>query len=232
MPAVRDSGESSGMAETAEFTIGAEVSCSDGDCGKLRRVVVDPVARAVTHLVVEPKDREGLARLVPLDLVDATAGEIRLRCTVAAFEQLDSAEETQFIPGSSGYAAYGPGQVVSMPYYGLGGGIGVPGAMDVDLAGVSQTVTYDKVPLGEVDVRRGEHVHATDGDIGRVQGLVIDPADRHVTHVLLQEGHLWGRKEVAIPISAVTGVEGGIHLSITKQQVQDLPSVDIDHPAG
>jgi sporulation protein YlmC with PRC-barrel domain len=220
------------MAETAEFTIGAEVSCSDGDCGKLRRVVVDPVARAVTHLVVEPKDREGLARLVPLDLVDATAAEIRLRCTVAAFEQLDSAEETQFIPGSSGYAAYGPGQVVSMPYYGLGGGIGVPGAMDVDLAGVSQTVTYDKVPLGEVDVRRGEHVHATDGDIGRVQGLVIDPADRHVTHVLLQEGHLWGRKEVAIPISAVTGVEGGIHLSITKQQVQDLPSVDIDHPAG
>jgi sporulation protein YlmC with PRC-barrel domain len=220
------------MAETAEFTIGAEVSCSDGDCGKLRRVVVDPLARAVTHLVVEPKDREGLARLVPLDLVDATAGEIRLRCTVAAFEQLDSAEETQFIPGSSGYAAYGPGQVVSMPYYGLGGGIGVPGAMDVDLAGVSQTVTYDKVPLGEVDVRRGEHVHATDGDIGRVQGLVIDPADRHVTHVLLQEGHLWGRKEVAIPISAVTGVEGGIHLSITKQQVQDLPSVDIDHPAG
>ncbi len=220
------------MAEMAEFTIGAEVSCSDGDCGKLRRVVVDPVARAVTHLVVEPKHREGLARLVPLDLVDATAGEIRLRCTVAAFEQLDSAEETQFIPGSSGYAAYGPGQVVSMPYYGLGGGIGVPGAMDVDMAGVSQTVTYDKVPLGEVDVRRGEHVHATDGDIGRVQGLVIDPADRHVTHVLLQEGHLWGRKEVAIPISAVTGVEGGIHLSITKQEVQDLPSVDIDHPAG
>jgi hypothetical protein len=30
----------------------------------------------------------------------------------------------------------------------------------------------------------------------------------------------------------VTGVEGGIHLSITKQEVQDLPSVDIDHPAG
>jgi len=26
-------------------------------------------------------------------------------------------------------------------------------------------------------------------------------------HVLLQEGHVWGRREVAIPISAVTGVE-------------------------
>jgi sporulation protein YlmC with PRC-barrel domain len=93
-------------------------------------------------------------------------------------------------------------------------------------------VTYDKVPLGEVQVRRGQHVHATDGDIGRVEGLVIDPSDHHVTHVLLQEGHLWGRKEVAIPISAVTDVDDGIRLRITKQAVQDLPAVDVDHRQG
>ena len=51
-----------------------------------------------------------------------------------------------------------------------------------------------------------------------------------MTHVLLQEGHLWGRKDVAIPISAVTGVQDGIRLSITKQQAENLPPVDIDHP--
>ncbi len=65
-----------------------------------------------------------------------------------------------------------------------------------------------------------------------VQGLVIDPGSHHVTHVLLQEGHLWGRKEVAIPISAVAGVDDGIRLSISKHEVQDLPPVDIHHPAG
>ena len=215
-----------------EFAIGAEVSCSDGDCGKVSRVVVDPVARAVTHLVVEPKHRQGLGRLVPLDIIDATAGEVRLSCTMAAFEQLDSAEETQFIPGSSGYAAYGPEQVLSWPYYGLGGATGMADGLGAEPAGVSQTVTYDKIPLGEVGIRRGEHVHATDGAIGRVQGLVIDPRDRHVTHVLLQEGHLWGRREVAIPISAVTNVEDGIQLSITKQDVQDLPPVHTDHAGG
>jgi sporulation protein YlmC with PRC-barrel domain len=84
--------------------------------------------------------------------------------------------------------------------------------------------------VGEVAVRRGASVYATDGPIGEVQGLVINPANRHVTHVLLKEGHLWGRKEVAIPISAVTGVEDGIRLSVTKRQVEDLPPVDIDHP--
>jgi sporulation protein YlmC with PRC-barrel domain len=219
------------MAEAMQFTIGADVSCTDGACGEVIRVVIDPVARAVTHLVVEPKHRQGLGRLVPLDLVDVTTGEIRLRCTTAAFDELDSAEETQFVPGSNGYADYGPDQVISWPYYGLGSP--VMSGTELEMAGVPQTVTYDKIPVGEVAVRRGDPVHATDGNIGRVQGLVIDPSDYHVTHVLLQEGHLWGRKEVAIPISAVTGVDDdGAQLSMTKQQVQDLPAVDVDHPAG
>jgi sporulation protein YlmC with PRC-barrel domain len=225
------------MTQTTPFTIGTEVSCTDGICGELRRVVVDPVARAVTHLVVEPKHRRALGRLVPLDLADATPQEIRLRCTLAEFGQLEAAEETQFLPGSSGYGPYGTEQALSWPYYGLGFGgnmgIGMGGGRGMEgmgLGNVAQAVTYDNVPLDEVEVRRGEHVHAADGNIGRVQGLVIDPRDHHVTHVLLQEGHLWGRREVAIPISAVTAVDDGIRLSITKQQVQDLPPVDVKHP--
>lgn len=71
----------------------------------------------------------------------------------------------------------------------------------------------------------GEPVHATDGNIGQIQGLVIDSGSRQVTHVLLQEGHVFGRKVVAIPIAAVTGAgENGIQLNITRQQVKDLPS--------
>jgi len=217
------------MAEVTPFTIGAEVSCSDGVCGELSRVAVDPVARVVTHLVVEPRHRRGLGRLVPLDLVSATSGQLSLNCTLADFEQLDSAEETQFVPGSGGYAEYGPEQVLAWPYYGLGGAAGVQGEM---VPPISETLTVDTLPPGEVGVRRGEQVHATDGDIGLVQGLVIEPQSHRVTHVLLQEGHLWGRKEVAIPIGAVTRVDDGIRLNLTKQEVQDLPPVDIDHPAG
>ena len=213
------------MTETTPVTIGADASCTDGVCGKVTRVVVDPVARAVTHLVIEPKHRYYPARLVPLDLIDATTGEVRIRCTLADFEELEAAEETQFLPGTPGYPGYDPEQVLYMPYYGTG--MGMAGAYACPVP-----VTYDAVPLDEVEVRRGEHVHATDGHIGKVQGLVIDPDSHHVTHVLLQEGHLWGRKEVAIPISAVAGVDDGIRLNITKQQVQDLPPVDIHHPNG
>jgi sporulation protein YlmC with PRC-barrel domain len=215
------------MAQTMSFTIGAHASCDDGPCGTVKRVVVDPLAQTVTHLVVEPKHRLGLARLVPVGIAEATPDGVRLRCSITEFEDLDSAEETQFVPGTIGYENYGPEQVLSWPYYGLHGGQagGVAGA---DVPGVSQTVTYDTVPAGEVDVRRGEPVYATDGPIGRVHSLVIDKASRRVSHVLLAEGHLWGRKEVAIPISAVTGVDDGIKLQISKKDVAGLPPVAIE----
>jgi hypothetical protein len=222
------------MATTAQFTIGAEVSCTDGVGGELRRVVIDPLAEVVTHLVVEPKHGEDRGRLVPLDLVDVTSGEIRLSCTMEQFGNLDPAEDVQFIQGTGDYAGYSPGQLDYWPYYGLGGGLGIGGAVDpYMLEGTPPyTAVHDIVPVGEVEIRRGDPVHATDGDIGRVQGLVIDRGSRQVTHVLLQEGHLWGRKDVAIPIGAVASTSAGIQLNITKQAVQDLPSVDIDRPAG
>lgn len=97
-----------------------------------------------------------------------------------------------------------------------------------------RTTTHDQVPIGEMQIRRGQHVHATDGPIGRVQGLVIEPSDHHVTHVLLGEGHLWGHKQVAIPITAMTAmtamtaVNDGVRLDLTKEQVRDLPPVGLD----
>lgn len=219
------------MAETTQFTIGAEARCTDGVCGEVSRVVVNPVAGTVTHLVVEPKGRAGLGRLVPLDLVDTTSGDVRLNCTLTDFEHLDAAEETQFVPGSGGYAAYGPEQVSTWPYYGLTPGAELPGGVDLGVAGFSPTITYDRIPLGEVEVRRGDPVEATDGHIGHIQGLVVDPGDHHVTHVLLKEGHLWGRKEVAIPIKAVSRVGDTIRLNISKHEVQNLPPVDFAHHA-
>jgi sporulation protein YlmC with PRC-barrel domain len=214
------------MTGMLQFTIGAPVSCADGPCGRLSRVVVDPVAADVTHLAVEPEHREGLARLVPVELATPGPDGIMLACTLAQFAQFDPAEETQFVPGTRGYELYGPEQVLSWPYYRLGDAV-----MDPELEGkTSQTVTVDTVPLGEVAVRRGVPVHATDRAIGHVEGIVIDPANNHITHVLLQEGHLWGRKQVAIPIGVVTAVNDEISLSISASEAGDLPPVGVAGP--
>jgi sporulation protein YlmC with PRC-barrel domain len=230
------------MSGTTDFTIGSDVSCSDGACGELKRVVIDPVARALTHLVVEPKHLGDNGRLVPIDLVVSADQEIKLSCTKAQFEKLDEAEETQFIPGGNSQFGYGREQAFSWPYYrmgaggyyGMGGGYSMGGGglgaglMGNGTPGGGLVVVNDRVPLGEVEVRRGEHVFATDGAIGRVQGLVVHPDDHCVTHVLLDEGHLWGQKRVGVPISAVKDVNNGVRLNLTKDQVRDLPPVEVD----
>lgn len=218
------------MTQTLGFTIGADVSCSDGHCGKIARVVVDPVARTLTHLVVEPDHRHGLGRLVPVELVTSTTADIQLRCSLAEFEALEDAQETQFLPGASGEWSYPQHQMLSWPYYGagMGVGMGVGVGMGAVLGEGPHMSTYDRVPAGDVEVRRGDRVHATDGEIGKVQGLVIDLADHKVSHVLLDEGHLWGHKRVAIPISAVASTESGISVNLTKDQVGALPPIDLD----
>jgi sporulation protein YlmC with PRC-barrel domain len=224
------------MSEPTEFTIGSEVSCSDGACGELRRVVIDPVARALTHLVVEPKHGSAKGHLVPVGLVVSASEGITLTCTTSEFDKLDEAEETEFIPGGDRQFGYGQHQMLSWPYYGMGGGLvaagGLGGAAFASTTGNRRprgyVVTNDVVPGGEVLVRRGEPVHATDGTIGKVKGLVIHPGDHCVTHVLLDEGHLWGQKRVAIPISAVKDVEDGVRLNLTKDEVRDLPPVQVD----
>ena len=217
------------MAETP-FVIGADARCVDGVCGKVIRVVVDPVARAVTGLVVQPKHWPGLGRLVPLDLVAAaTPNEVRLRCTRAEFDELGFAEDAHFAPetGLDQYADYSAEQMLMLPYYSR--------VVDDDMPQTREdepTGAYGSLPPGEVGVRRDKPVYATDGEIGRVEGLVVDPGNHHVSHVLLQEGHVFGRREVAIPIGAVTGVVDDVQLNITKQQVENLPPVNIDHRSG
>jgi sporulation protein YlmC with PRC-barrel domain len=180
-------------------------------------MVLDPIAELITHLIVQPRREHEPARLVPVELVDSAADGIRLKCAVADFESLDPAREEQFIASDNDVPDYRTTDTVAWPYFGYRG---ARGHLEAD----------DAIPPGEVEVQRGEHVNATDGHIGQVEGLVIDPASHHVTHVLLQEGHLWGRKQVTIPISTVTRVADRVEVNLTKQQVQDLPDVDIDHP--
>jgi hypothetical protein len=223
----RDSAKTKKWA-MAEITlvIGATARCSDGFSGEVKSLVVEPGARVVTHLVVEPgvadEVRSGLARFVPLDHVDASGDEIRLRYTEAEFKDLEPAEETlavlvlggppvQLLPSGEGWRSAG-GPVAD--------GSTIQRIPDGDIETVG-LVPETEAGTTEVEEGHGDHVHATDGDIGQLWALRIDSGDGRVTQVLLEAGHLeWD--EVAIPIGHVAGFDDGIQLDITWAQVQEL----------
>ncbi len=216
------------MNAATEFDIGSRVECTDGPVGHLSRVVLDPVARALTHIVVDTRSRRGVGHIVPINYVASAGKTVRLTTTKAQFEQFERAEETDFVRLPSGWSGYSSQAVLSLPYYSRGAG-----NLGSEPTGPrTELIKNDYVPLGEVEVKRGDQVHCTDGPIGRVHGLVIDPSNHHVTDFLLEQGHLWGRRTICIPIGAVDRVaDDDVRLSLTKDQVRDLPPIELDRPA-
>ena len=214
--------------EAMDFTFGASAHCSDGHCGKLTRTIFDPARRTVTHLVIQPRHHATGGRLVPIELADSAGGEIGLDCTLAEFDRFDPAEEIELVEGVDYAGGYGPDAVVG---YGDVGSMGVGASatgmgIGMSLGHQPPTVISDNVPEGEGQVTRHDHVHAADGLIGELNGFVVDPGDHRVTHILLREGHLWGRREIAIPVGVVTSADPVIRLNITKKQVEELPRRD------
>jgi hypothetical protein len=198
------------------LAIGAAAVCTDGFPGELKSLVVDPTARAVTHLVIEPEHAQGLARLVPLDHADATAEPIRLGYTEAEFKDLSPAEET--------LAEFVPGYEVPVQLLPPGEGwrdAGGPVADGETIPQIREMETIPLVPDAEVEESRGDQVHATDGQVGQFRGLGVNPDNGEVLYVLLKR-HPWGHAELAIPIGQVSGFEAGVQLSISKQEVKDL----------
>ena len=86
----------------------------------------------------------------------------------------------------------------------------------------------ERIPAGEIAVRRGADVNATDGHIGQIDEFVIDPQDGHITHLLMQKGHLWEKKKITLPLSKIERMdEDTVYLKLDKKTVRSLPAVPI-----
>jgi uncharacterized protein YrrD len=84
---------------------------------------------------------------------------------------------------------------------------------------------YDRIPKGDVEIRRASPVTSSDGHhLGHVDGFVVDGED-HIGQLVLEHGHLWGKREVVIPVGAVASVQTDeVVLKLTKDQVGALES--------
>jgi sporulation protein YlmC with PRC-barrel domain len=201
------------------------VLCEGREVGKLGDLVVDPVAKRVTHLVVKPHHGSGISHLVPIELAEPTeqVGGIALKCSTEELEALPPVEEFAYLRLGGELTRdadwdVGVSDVLALPYY---DSTGLTGPVLVDDVGV----VYDRVPKGEVELRRGSRVVAEDGDyIGDVDGFLVDGED-HITHFVLERGHLWGRREVTVPIGAVASLQSDVvELSLSKDEIGALPS--------
>jgi len=157
---------------------------------------------------------------VPVEkVVDVSSGLIRLDCTIAEVAAMPPFTSIHFHQkGIPDYAdSYGGGGTrVTQPL--------PPTPKD------SWTITHEdeNVPAGEVTLSQDMAVKTGEDKVGQVDGLVVDPDGGEITHLLMRKGHLWGARDVTIPVSAIQKAdEENIYLNIDKAAIKQLPSVKL-----
>jgi len=185
-----------------EIPMNVEVHSTEGPYGKSRCVILDPIKDRVTHLVVREDAFPQSQRLVPIDLVKVSSPEqISLACTPDQIAAMESFVEEQFIEAGGPLA-----DSMLWPY--------------VESGPEVITLVHEKIPAGEVKIRRGSAVHA-----------MIEKETGGITHLILQEGHLWGKKDVSIPADQIQSIEAdGVKLKLSKKEVEALPEIEIQRP--
>jgi hypothetical protein len=219
--------------------IGLPVDCSDGRCGVVADVVIDPLRRTITHLVVEPRRHHHLARLVPTDEIDGAAREdsVRLRCSGEELRRLPTVEERAYLrvdewPPFDGDRDVGLVTVLSPPFYDGAGydGAGLGRGTYVPMPSCDRMlVAYDRIPAHEVEVRRASPVETADEKkLGHVDGFVVDE-EWHVTHLVVERRRLWRYRELTVPARVIKRISTDrVALALTADQVAGLP-VDGGH---
>ena len=156
--------------------------------------------------------------IVPVDVVSATiADTIQLRCSKTDLEKMIPFVQTEFIEEKVlDYAGYQGGKYRMGAYY-------MPYVTSEIRVPVS--VEHKQIPPGELAVHRGTRIEATDGYVGKVDEFVVNQENGHITELVMREGHLWGQKDVIIPLSAMKdNRDDTVFLNINKHQIEALPT--------
>ena len=201
-----------------EIPVNAQVECTDGICGHSEYVLINPVTDQVTHLVVKEDTSPNMEYVVPMEMVTKTVADtIQLRCSKAELMKMKQFIKTTVIAKKVPDRSFGnmDGMYRIGSYY-----------LPFVTAEITEYETVDKqqIPAGELAIRRGTQVEATDGRVGHVDEFVINPKTDHITHLVMREGHLWGKKDVIIPVSAISqSSEEVVLLKLDKHQIESLP---------
>ncbi|MEA2235165.1 MAG: hypothetical protein QOD83_4981 [Solirubrobacteraceae bacterium] len=205
-----------------DIPIHAAVQCIDGPGGHVTYIVLNPVTRKVTDVVVRELGLLGAEVIVPVEfIIESTPETVNLRLARQELAGMQSFISTRFISPSDDF----PDHYHVWADYPLSGAMLSPYAM---MGGEGNMISYQAIPLNELAMSRGDRVVATDRDVGRIDEFLVNPETMGITHLVMREGHLWGQKDVTIPVSQIARIsDGTVYLRLSKQQIQELPTLKV-----
>ncbi len=202
-----------------KIPINARVECTDGFYGLCTYVVVDRDTHQLTHVVVKVARPPFEERLVPVNRVAATTETlIVLNSTRQDMDDMENFYVESYMH-------------VQVPDYSLYPDVVLMGSAENYLLTKVVAFKDENLPASAMAVHHGARVEATDGPVGQVDDLLVDPTTEQITHLVLRKGHPWGQKEVTIPVSEIDHVEEDVvYLKLDKKALAALPATPTQPP--
>lgn len=195
--------------------LNAKVSCAEDFCGHSTEVVLRPTTKQVTHIIVKEKGFPYMNRIVPIELVvESPVHPVHLRCTRGQLAVLKPFLEIENVQDDVPHFVYEADEYRRWPY-------DTPEEMPIP-------AELERISPDALVIRQGTRVKATDGRVGEVSAFLTEPMNGHITHLTVREGHLWGQKDVTIPVSEIERIEEDVvSLKLDKQGVERLPAIRV-----
>jgi hypothetical protein len=222
---------------------GFTIAASDGEVGTVIDLLFDDVSWQVRWLVVETGSwilgRKVLLPASTLGHANADRREFSAKLTMQQVKDspdVDTERPVSRQVESSIYDHYG-----WYPYWGYGLYIGGYGYGSVMAAPFAETGTVARGGEEEaLEARRnrndphlrsvvaveGYHIHATDGEIGHVQDMLIEEADWSIHYLVVDTKNWWSGKKVLVSpdsVREVSLIDRTIDINVDREAVKSSP---------
>jgi sporulation protein YlmC with PRC-barrel domain len=241
------------IKELEKYRVGA----SDGVIGEVKDLYFDDADWVIRYLVVSTgawlAEREVLISpysIGPLNHADRimpvriTREQVENSPAIDTDKPVSRQHESGYL-GYYGYPAYwgGTGLWGAGYYPGSMLGSGALGGSDIaytealaadernQLQRAKRERAMEDPHLRSCNTVKGYHVHATDGDIGHVQGFLVDEQSWALQYLIINTSNWWlGNQVLVAPtwIEQVSWSSSKVTVNFTRQQIKDSPSYNED----
>jgi hypothetical protein len=234
------------LHDLLEYSVGA----TDGDIGHAKDFYFDDQAWVIRYLVVETGswlssrkvlispisigDPDWQEKILPVSI---TMEQVRNSPDIDTDKPVSRQHEYDFL----GYYAYlpywvGPGiwgvganRTQLMPEFVSTPSVIEPQPDSVDVDASAARYRSEDTHLRSCKVVMGYHIHASDGEIGHVQGMLVDQDTWAIRYLVVNTSNWWIGHQVLITPEQIRDVswgDGMVSLNITQQKVKDAPPYD------
>jgi hypothetical protein len=237
------------MLRSVKDLEGYSVGATDGDIGHVKDFYFDDRAWVVRYLIVDAgawlSSRKVLISPISIGRTDwadrvlhvsITKEQVRNSPDIDTEKPVSRQHEMQFSGyyeypyywGGSSYWGGGMYPNLMMPGY---GGFGSPQAIRMEEERAYTQAESDRSDphLRSCRAVMKYHIHASDGDIGHVDGLLVDDETWAIRYLIVDTGNWWlGHKLLVAPqwIEAVSWDDSKVSVKMTRQAIKDAPAYD------